>query len=253
MAGLKTANPPTTVSDVIETSDVPGAPATLREMARDFATQDPRTLRREIDEHVESQRSRESEAIETATIPAWSEALIPQRFRTATFGSFAPASESQRVALAAVREWVKRTLASQGTMLALIGSTGAGKSHLLYAAARALAEQDRHFYARPWYRLADELRYGGRSAYNPAALMEPAEMRQHLWDARIAMIDEVRPTASTAFDDTELAKYACNAYDSCLSVLITSNVNPLTDVMGPAAASRFTQVVIEGPDRRQSR
>ena len=38
-----------------------------------------------------------------------------------------------------------------------------------------------------------------------------------------------------------------------LSVLVTSNVKPLADVMGPAAESRFTQVEIIGPDRRQNR
>jgi hypothetical protein len=35
-------------------------------------------------------------------------------------------------------------------------------------------------------------------------------------------------------------------------MLITTNVSPLADVMGPPAASRFTQVTVDGPDRRQA-
>jgi hypothetical protein len=77
-------------------------------------------------------------------------------------------------------------------------------------------------------------------------------VRDQLWAQPIVVLDEVRATASTAFDDTELAKFACHAYDADIPTLITTNVSPLDQVMGPPAASRFTQVIIEGPDWRQS-
>jgi chloramphenicol O-acetyltransferase len=82
--------------------------------------------------------------------------------------------------------------------------------------------------------------------------MEAYEVRALLWKQKVVLIDEVRPTASTAFDDTELAKWMCHAYDAKYAVFITTNVNPLADVLGPPAASRFTQIVIDGPDRRQA-
>ena len=176
---------------------------------------------------------------------------IPDRFRDESLDSYEPATDSQYAVLRAVREWVKRTIAGKGDMLALIGTTGAGKSHLLYAAGRALLEAGTQVYARPWYLLADELRYGGRSPFNEEKKLEPVEVRDTLWRARVVLIDEVRPTAGTAFDDTELAKLACHAYDRRIATLITTNVSPLADVVGPAAASRFTQVIVEGPDRRQ--
>ena len=66
------------------------------------------------------------------------------------------------------------------------------------------------------------------------------------------MIDEVRPTAGTDFDDTELAKIVCRAWDNGRALLITTNVSPLAAVLGPAVASRFTQITITGPDHRQS-
>lgn len=179
-------------------------------------------------------------------------APVPPRFAAADFADFEPESPSQRAALVAARAFVTRARRGDPAMLALIGSQGAGKSHLLYAAARHLADGGVRVWHRPWYKLADELRYGGADPFTGATL-EAAQVREALYRERVVLIDEVRPTAGTAFDDTELAKWACHAYDQNLAVLITTNVNPLADVMGPPAASRFTQVVVDGRDRRQAR
>lgn len=179
-------------------------------------------------------------------------AIVPPRFTSVTFDTYEPTTRGQAVALKAAQFWVERARKGECSMLALIGPQGTGKSHLLYAAANALLDDQRKCYARPWYRLADELRYGGESPFVPGRAIEAFEVRSQLWKQRVVLLDEVRPTASTAFDDTELAKFACWAYDSKLAVFITSNVSPLADVMGPPAASRFTQVVIDGPDRRQA-
>lgn len=180
--------------------------------------------------------------------------IVPARFTLASFANYEPANASQKMALRTAARWVECARAREGPMLALIGLTGTGKSHLLYAAVNALLGP--HYpigcYARPWYRLADELRYGGKSPFAPKTALEAFEVRALLWEQRVVLLDEVRPTASTAFDDTELAKFACWAYDARLAVFITSNVSPLADVMGPPAASRFSQVIVEGPDRRQS-
>lgn len=176
--------------------------------------------------------------------------IVPDRFTAAAFATYRAETPSQKTALGAVRRWAAEAAAGRGMMLALIGSTGVGKSHLLYAAANELLEKGARTYARGWYRLADELRYGGGSPFRPGQL-EAFEVRALLWGQRVVLLDEVRPTASTAFDDTELAKFACHAYDQRLAVLITTNVSPLAEVMGPPAASRFTQVVVEGQDRRQ--
>lgn len=184
--------------------------------------------------------------------PSVRSAVVPPRFQGATFASYEPSTRGQSAALKAAQFWTERAAKGECAMLALIGPQGTGKSHLLYAAANALLEQRTRCYARPWYRLADELRYGGESPFVPGKSMESHEVRALLWKQKIVLIDEVRPTASTAFDDTELAKWVCWSYDAKLSVFITTNVMPLADVMGPPAASRFTQIVIDGPDRRQA-
>lgn len=192
-----------------------------------------------------------------AEIDAHLDRVVPRRFRqAATLTSYKPKNDAQRAALESVQEWVERVRQRKGGMLALVGSTGTGKSHLLYAAARALAPWVLGrigLYVRPWYLLADELRYGRRTegVYAGRAAAEPYEVRQELWNSGLVLLDEVRPTAGTGFDDTELAKFACHAWDNDVPVLITTNVSPLEQVMGPAAASRFVEVQIVGPDGRK--
>lgn len=183
----------------------------------------------------------------------------PKRFRNATLDSYQPKTPSQEAALAAVQSWLERVQTGAGPMLALVGRQGTGKSHLLYAAFRemlatrpedekqALEQRWESPYVASWYRLADQLRYGlGRGD----SIAEIQVVRNDLWASRIVLLDEVRATSGTNFDDTELARFACHAYDQELAVLITTNVNPLADVMGDAAASRFTELVINGPDWR---
>lgn len=186
-------------------------------------------------------------------VPPLETLLVPERFRAATFKNYVPTTPSQHAALAAVGQWCKDVMAGTGPMLALIGTTGTGKSHLLYAAVRHLVRRNYPVYARAWYKLADEMRYGGPSAYGGTELLEAKEVRAQLFGRRIVLLDEIRATASTAFDDTELTKFTADAWDRKSAVLITTNVSPLADVMGPPAASRFErQVTIIGPDHRQS-
>jgi hypothetical protein len=175
--------------------------------------------------------------------------LVPARFLEAKFSTYRPKTEGQQTALDSAEAFVTRVLNGQPTMLALLGKQGTGKSHLLYAAANRFLAMGRRIYSRPWYKLADELRYGGRSPFNDDAL-EAHEVRAQLWKFELLFIDEVRPTASTSLDETELAKLACHVYDARSSLFISTNML-LEDVMGAAAASRFAQVVIDGPDHRQ--
>lgn len=181
-------------------------------------------------------------------------ALVPERFRHKSLATYHALTPSQGAARRAVQQFVDRVQGGQPSMLALIGAVGSGKSHLAYAALQDLIvifAGRWPIYARGWYRLADELRYGGQSPYT-GQMLDPHEVRALLLAAKIVVLDEVRATAATEFDAQELAKVAAHAYDAGVSVLVTTNVNPLETVMGPAAASRFVQVVIDGPDGRQS-
>lgn len=171
---------------------------------------------------------------------------VPKRFQEARFATYQAETDSERMALKMTQRWVAAVLEKRdGPMLALVGVQGTGKSHLLYAAAWALYDGGRTCRPHPWYRLADEMRYG-------RGTVEAHEVRTNLFKQTIILLDEVRPTANTAFDDTELAKLACHAYDHKIPVILTTNVSPLEAVLGPAAASRFTQLTLVGRDRRQT-
>jgi chromosomal replication initiation ATPase DnaA len=192
--------------------------------------------------------------------------VIPARFCDVSIDTYEPRSLSQRSAKLAVVAWLEAVAAGKGPMLALVGSQGTGKSHLLYAAARSISanidamdpkaramSKATHPFVAPWYSLADQLRYGLAIQTEAGSRHREAhEVRGQLWGRAVVLLDEVRPTSATGFDDSELAKFACHAYDNRVAVLVTTNVNPLEQVMGPAAASRFREVVVEGPDARQA-
>ncbi|HWL41042.1 MAG TPA: hypothetical protein VNO75_12475, partial [Gemmatimonadaceae bacterium] len=110
----------------------------------------------------------------TIRIPA---PYIAAKFVDAGFETYRPdpAAPSQRSALATAREFCRRVQAGEGALLALIGSTGTGKSHLLYSAAKSLHEAGRRVFTRPWYLLADHLRYGGPGLFSSNPL-EPQEL-----------------------------------------------------------------------------
>lgn len=171
--------------------------------------------------------------------------IVPKRFKSVRFSTYHAETDTERMALKMASRWVAAVLKGTGPMLALVGVQGTGKSHLLYSAAWALYEGGKPCRPLPWYRLADELRYGRGPE-------EAHEIRTALFAQSVLLLDEVRPTANTAFDDTELAKLACHAYDHEIPVMLTTNVSPLDAVLGPAAASRFTQLTLTGRDRRQT-
>lgn len=224
-----------------------------RELAVDIAPVMTERLRKLLqDPTLPSGRVQPEEGEQFELSPATTsklQLLIPSRFRDVGFATFHPETDSQRTALTMVRAWTLDAKEGKGPMLALVGAQGCGKSHLLYAAARLLVTAQVPVYVRPWYRLADALRYGGRSAFAPSVTLDNTAVRDQLWEQRIVLLDELRPTASTEFDYNELAKFACWAYDERIAVLLTANA-ALEQAMGTAAASRFTELTIAGRDRR---
>lgn len=193
-----------------------------------------------------------------ATAAPYQRPYVPREYRGVSLDSFdvalagAEFTDQLQLAHRAVRRWVSAAKAGRRAMLALVGSQGNGKSHLLYSAVNLLSSNQVRVFSRPWYRLADELRYGGPAPWDPdGALLEPHDLRRRMYGAPVVAIDEVRATAGTAFDDTELAKFACHAWDEGLAVLLTTNIAPLAAVMGDAAADRFTVVTLTAPSRRQ--
>ncbi len=176
---------------------------------------------------------------------------IPPRHTADTLESFQPLTDSQAEALQATRDFVASVLAGEGGALALIGGVGTGKSHLLYAAVRALNEAGIHAAAGGWYDLADTLRqakYGHEEDVTQARIH-----KSRILGAAALGIDEIRPTSGTDYDTTELSQLMTRAYRERQGVIVTSNYadEKLSRIVGLAASSRLTQVVVEGPDLRQ--
>lgn len=177
---------------------------------------------------------------------------VPRKFRAKRLRDYEARNASQAQAAGAVAEWVKRTLAGDPMMLALVGDTGTGKSHLLYGAAWALHEANGPIpLCVRWYDFGKELREG-RGPVNewnrPAT--PPAELRAEWWGADVCLIDEARETSEFTVDATALAAYAFHAYDEEIPVLLSTNIGTLAEVVGKPAADRFEQVVLIGGSAR---
>jgi DNA replication protein DnaC len=176
---------------------------------------------------------------------------LPARHKGDTLENYRTVTPSQKIALEAVREWVASAIAGEGGALALVGGVGAGKSHLLYAAVRAVNEAGVHCAAGGWVDLADlfrEAKYGHTEDVTAARVK-----KARILGAAALAIDEIRPTSGTEYDTTELAQLMTRAYREKQAVIVTSNYadDRLARIIGLAATSRLTPVVITGPDLRQ--
>lgn len=196
--------------------------------------------------HAEPAKPKVTDAVQVRL--GW---YLPPRHRSDTLESFEPRTPSQADALQATRDWIESVKDGEGGALALIGGVGTGKSHLLYAAIRALNEAGLHAAAGGWYDLADMLRqakYGHEEDVTQARLQ-----KARILGAAALGIDEIRPTSGTEYDTTELSQLMTRAYRERQGVIVTSNYadEKLARIIGLAAASRLTQVVVTGPDLRQ--
>jgi DNA replication protein DnaC len=176
---------------------------------------------------------------------------IPPRHVNDTFATFKPQSTSQETALKAAMEWVESVKRGDGGALALIGGVGTGKSHLLYAAIRAVNEAGIHGAAAGWYDLADLFRQAKFG--HDEDVTEARVKKGRILGAAALGIDEIRPTSGTEYDTTELSQLMTRSYREKQGVFVTSNYadEKLTKIVGMAATSRLTQITVVGPDMRQ--
>jgi DNA replication protein DnaC len=176
---------------------------------------------------------------------------IPRRHAVDTLDNFRALTDTQRLALQAVRDWIESVMRGDGGALALVGGVGCGKSHLLYAACRELNEAGIHCAASGWYDLADVFRqakYG-----HDEDVTEARVKKSRILNAGALCIDEIRPTSGTDYDTTELSQLMTRAYRECQGIFVTSNYadTKLSAIVGLAASSRLTQVAVAGPDMRK--
>lgn len=128
--------------------------------------------------------------------------------------------------------------------LLFCGKGGSGKSHLLSAACRALIDSGIHAAQWLWSDLADILRAAtldGDQRYKT--------MRDWLYAAQVVILDELRPTSASSYDERTLSNLIIRCGRERIPVLASANypVGELSALFDPAILSRLTAHPL-GPD-----
>src|SRR5690349_6248185 len=110
-------------------------PPDVLEQARDYADGAEASVeyRRKLREEIAQLAPPVVPSVRVQQSPA-----IPSRFTHVMVRDYEPRTPAQVAAKAAVVAWIREVQAGGAPRLALIGPPGTGKSHLLYAATRAL-------------------------------------------------------------------------------------------------------------------
>lgn len=192
--------------------------------------------------------SAEQAAMFRARALARHESRVPDAYRDARLTADAPAG---------VRSWVQAhatgRLGRRRNSLLVTGPVGVGKTHLAYAALRAIAESG-----------TARATWAGGNAAQVYARMRPEsgetrrDVERELCAAPILLLDDLGASKDSDFtEDVTLALLDAREADGA-PVLVTANLKPkdLRARIGDRAMSRLTGLCVHlevtGPDRRQA-
>lgn len=139
-----------------------------------------------------------------------------------------------RVAKAFVTNF--RKARESGASLVLSGTPGTGKSHLLCAIAKAVAQQG--FRAR--YLTAADLIAEVRETWGNRGGRSEREALAALRSLDLLLVDEIAATVGSADELRILSQVVCARYDDVLPMVMATNMEPggLRDALGDRAFSR---------------
>lgn len=155
----------------------------------------------------------------------------------------------------AVLDWVGRYLLDPAVAgsVALLGTTGCGKTYQAYGALAAVADSGRppvRWVARSVPDLYARLR--------PSSGIDTETEYETVADAPLLLLDELGAAKSSEWTEEITFRLIDRRYVQCLPMIITSNLplHRLRDVLGDRVSSRLRQmcamVAIKGDDRRGS-
>lgn len=191
----------------------------------------------------------------------WLLSAVPKEFKEASISDFRP--QVRKVAQA----WVDDPAGIGG--LLVLGPLGTGKTHLLWALYKALAERGGpRMRVTKVVRLMRELKPGGEEADNPAAI---ARLRE----VPVLAFDDLGVETHTAWERLRLYELVDARYEDRLPTLVSANlpirdeahrekerkaghaIPALEDAVGERVVSRLvgtSQIVkLVGKDRRRER
>lgn len=180
------------------------------------------------------------------------DALPSGQCKCLTGRHYVPQNESQRLAFRTVVRWMEAVERGDGPALILVGPTGVGKSHLLWAACRMLNEAEINAAGTSWKKLSDTIR-DAKSHPDPELRMDAAYRRDRFTNATALHLDEVRATAGTDFDPMELSLLVTERYDQGQALLMTSQQRgqALTALADSASTGRLHVQEMVGANYRK--
>jgi DNA replication protein DnaC len=144
-------------------------------------------------------------------------ALIPARYADASLERFQNFSGNGERVLAEIGRWKQRFTPDKSQGLVLSGPVGVGKTYLLAALAKDLAERGLSVRFTDFFQLLGELKAGFSEGKADAAQLAP------LIDVDVLFIDELGKGRNNDFELTVLDQLVCGRYNQSKTIIASTN------------------------------
>lgn len=144
-------------------------------------------------------------------------AMIPARYAEASMERFANFSGNGRTFVSDLRRWKARFKPVKGKGLLITGPVGVGKTYLLAAIAKEMAEEGRSVRFTDFFQLLCDLKAGFSEGKADTTQLQP------LIDVDVLLIDELGKGRNSDYELTVLDQLICRRYDQNKTIIASTN------------------------------